>query len=267
MKEKSIITEHGTVFYWISDKWKEEKKTIFFFPGLTADHTMFKAQFDCFDGSYNLIAWDAPCHGRSRPYDEFSFEDTTKVILEIMNENHVEDIICVGQSFGGYHIQALIARHPEKVMAFIGIGTSPYGEIYYSKSDIFWLKQVEWMGMCYPINSLKKAAAKGAACTEAAYSNMMSMIAPYKKREYCHLMQIAYNALLKDNRDLEISCPVLITYGEYDRTGKVRQYCKMWHEQTNYPLQVIKNAGHNANVDNPEEMNRIIKKFFDEKVL
>ena len=53
---------------------------------------------------------------------------------------------------------------------------------------------------------------------------------------------------------MNISCPVLITHGEYDKTGKVRYYCKIWHEQTNYPLQIIKGAGHNANVDNPEEM-------------
>ena len=33
-------------------------------------------------------------------------------------ESQVENMICVGQSFGGYHIQALIARYPEKVKAF-----------------------------------------------------------------------------------------------------------------------------------------------------
>ena len=264
MREKKIVTEYGSVFYWLSDKWTDEKETIFFFPGLTADHTMFESQIDYFEDKYNLIVWDAPCHGKSRPYNEFSFEDTTKVILQIMNENHAENIVGVGQSLGGYYIQALIARHPEKVKAFVGIGTSPYGEIYYSKSDIFWLKQVEWMGMCYPINSLKKAASKGTTCTDAGYNNMMDMITPYSKKEYCHLMQIAYNALINDNRKLEIECPVLITYGEHDRTGKVRQYCKKWQEQTNYPLVVIKNAGHNANVDNPKEMNRVIEAFLKE---
>ena len=49
-------------------------------------------------------------------------------------------------------------------------------EKYYSKSDIFWLKQVEWMGMCYPINPQKRAAAKGATRTEIGYKNMMEMI-------------------------------------------------------------------------------------------
>lgn len=112
--------------------------------------------------------------------------------------------------------------------------------------------------------SVKKSCCEGATRTETGYKNMMDMIAPYKKREYCHLMQIAYNALLRDNKDLNISCPVLITHGEYDKTRKVRYYCKMWYEQINYPLQIIKNAGHNANVDNPEETNYIIDKYLDE---
>lgn len=116
----------------MSDTWNDEKETIFFFPGLTADHTMFESQVDYFGEKYNLIAWDA---------------------------------------------------------------------------------------------------------------------------------------LLRDNKDLNISCPVLITHGEYDKTGKVRYYCKIWHEQTNYPLQIIKGAGHNANVDKPEEMNSIIEEFLEEKVL
>lgn len=74
MREKCIATEYGSVYYWLSDTWNDEKETIFFFPGLTADHTLFESQ--------------------------------------------VENMICVGQSFGGYHIQALIARYPEKVKAF-----------------------------------------------------------------------------------------------------------------------------------------------------
>lgn len=158
------------------------------FPGLTADHTMFESQVDYFGEKYNLIVWDAPCHGKSRSYEKLDLEDSTNVIIKIMEENKVENIICVGQSFGGYHIQAMIARYPEKVKTFVGIGTSPYGEIYYSKSDLFWLKQVEWMGMCYPINPLKRAAAKGATRTETGYKNMREMIAPYRKREYCHMM-------------------------------------------------------------------------------
>ena len=178
-----------------------------------------------------------------------------------MQENKVENILAVGQSLGGYYVQAFMRRYPDKVKAFIGIGTTPYGEIYYSKSDIFWLKRVERFGLWCPEKWLKKMSSKQATVTADGYSNMMKMIEPYEKKEYCHLMQIAYDEFLKDNTDLEIKCPVLITYGEADKVGKVKQYCKMWHKQTEFPIVFIKNAGHNANVDNPTETNKIIEKF------
>jgi len=261
MIDKYLNTSNGNVYYQVSDNWDNGKETIFFFHGLTADHTMFESQCLYFQGKYNVIAWDAPCHGKSRPYNMLSLEDSSEVILQMLKENQIDRIIAVGQSLGGYYIQAFIARHPEKVSAFIGIGTTPYGQSYYSKSDIFWLKQIGWMGMCYPLNPLKKASSKQATTTKAGYENMMAMIAPYGKREYCDLMQRAYDAFLQDNFDLEITCPVLITSGEFDKVGKVKTYCKMWHEKTGYPWIVIEGAGHNANVDNPTQMNRVIEEF------
>ena len=263
MAEKQIKTDYGTVYYWTSDQWDKAKNTIFFFHGLTADHTMFQDQVDFFGKQFNIITWDAPCHGKSRPSTRFDFEMTSEIVHQILLENDIKQIIAVGQSLGGYYVQAFALRYPEAIKAFIGIGTTPYGKAYYSKSDIFWLKQVEWMGMLYPSQALKKAAAKQATITEKGYLNMMSMIAPYGKREYCHLMQIAYDAFLEDNQDITLRCPVLITLGEFDKTGKVKEYCKMWHEKSGYPLIVIGDAGHNANVDNPDETNRVISNFLD----
>ena len=232
---------------------------------------MFQPQIEHFNGKYNLITWDAPCHGKSRPYDIFSFDDTSETILEILKQLNVEKIIAIGQSLGGYYAQAFILRYPEKVKGFVGIGTTPYGEKYYSAMDKFWLRQVEWMAMCFPLEMMKKASAKQAACTEAGVKNMMDMLKPYGKREYCHLMQIAYDEFLKDNCDLNIHCPVLLTYGEKDKVGKVQVYNKMWADETGLPLKVVENAGHNANVDNPAEMNHIIEEWlsknFDKHIL
>lgn len=263
MKEQNILTEQGKVYYWISDNWDATRDTIFFFPGLTADHTMFDGQIDYFAEKYNLIVWDAPCHGKSRPYSDFSFENTSEIISRILNEMQVETMIAIGQSLGGYYVQAFAWRFQERVKAFVGIGTTPYGEGYYSNSDKFWLRRVKRMAMCFPFGMLKYSMSKAATRTEVGYKNMMSMIAPYEKNELCTLMQIAYDAMLEDNRDIDLKCPVLITYGAHDMVGKVRQYCKMWKKRTGFPCVVVEGAGHNANVDKPEEMNRIIQNFLD----
>jgi len=120
--------------------------------------------------------------------------------------------------------------------------------------------------LCYPLNPLKKASAKQATRTKAGCDNMMAMLAPYGKREYSELMQRAYDAFFMDNFDLEIKCPVLIMHGEYDKVGKVRKYCKKWHERTGFSYVVISTAGHNANVDNPKEMNQVMDSFLQKEL-
>jgi pimeloyl-ACP methyl ester carboxylesterase len=60
---------------------------------------------------------------------------------------------------------------------------------------------------------------------------------------------------------LEINCPVLLILGEKDKTGKVKRYNREWAKQTGYPLVIIRDAAHNANVDKPQEVNNCIRKF------
>lgn len=261
MIERCISTTRGKVYYWVSEDWALGRSTLFFFHGLTADHTMFEQQALYFAGRYNIIAWDAPAHGKSRPYDDFSLENTSADILAILQASRVERFVGIGQSFGGYCVQAFACRHSARVQAFIGIGTSPYGVQYYSKADRFWLRQVGWMALCCPFSLLKKAAAQQAAATQAGRRNMLSMLAPYGKKEYAHLLQCAYTAFLRDNHGFSMGCPVLILYGERDKTGKVRQYCRAWAKETGYPLAVIIGAGHNANVDDPPQTNRVMERF------
>ena len=76
-------------------------------------------------------------------------------------------------------------------------------------------------------------------------------------------MGICYAEVLRENKDMKIECPVLLLLGERDRIGKVKQYCRKWTEKTGYSLYMIRNAGHNSNVDNPDEVNQRIKEFLE----
>ena len=261
MKESVLETEKGNVHYWRSDRWDVSLDTLFFMHGLTADHTMFDSQVEAFEKEYNILAWDAPAHGRSRPFGEFSFGDAAGYIRDILDECSVAKVIFVGQSLGGFFAQSVIKRFPDRVKGFVAIDSTPYGHAYYSGLDIWILKQVEWMAMCYPLGMMKKAMAKQVSMTKQAYGNMMRMLEPYGKKELCHLMGLGYAGFLDDNCDLEILCPVLLILGEHDKTGKVKQYNKAWAEKTGYPLVVIKGAAHNANVDKPDEVNACIRDF------
>lgn len=264
MKEKFIATENGNVFYWCSDSWSDSKRTIFFLHGLTANHTIFLHQYDYFESDYNIIMWDAPAHGKSRPFANFNFDTTSNAVKEILKTENVSSAIFVGQSLGGLITQGVIKRFPELVLAFVAIDSCPYGKNFYSKSDIFWLKKVEGFASWYSLKMLKTAMAKQVSVTKETYDNMVSMLKPYDKKELCRLMGIGYAGFLDDNCELKINCPTLLIVGSRDKTGKVKSYCKQWTKETGFPLVTIENAAHNSNVDQAQKVNEVMEKFFEE---
>ena len=261
MEEQVLQTEQGNVFYWQSANWDVGRETVFFLHGLTADHSMFDDQIAAFADEYNILTWDTPGHGASRPFETFDFGDTSQYMKRILDENSVGQVVLVGQSLGGYIAQSFIKRFPDRVKGFVSIDSTPYGFDYYSKSDIWILKQIEWMAHLYPLRWMKQAMAKQVSATQKSYDSMLKMLSPYNKNELCHLMGLGYAGFLDDNCELKISCPVLLLLGEKDKTGKVVRYNKEWASKTGYPLKIIPGAAHNANVDKPEEVNACIHDF------
>ena len=261
MEKQILQTDKGNVVYWQSNIWDTKKETIFFLHGLTADHSMFDDQTAAFGEEYNLLTWDTPAHGASRPFETFDFGDTSNYIKQILDEHSVARAVLVGQSLGGFLAQSFIKRYPDRVKSLVSIDSTPYGFDYYSKFDVWILKQVEWMAHLYPLQWMKRAMARQVSATQKSYDNMMQMLSPYDKNELCHLMGLGYAGFLDDNCELKIPCPVLLILGEKDKTGKVVQYNKAWTKKTGYPLKIIAGAAHNVNVDKPAEVNACIHDF------
>ena len=261
MIEKILNTEFGDVHYWITDSIDSNRMTLFFLHGLTASHALFEKQIPHFEDNYNVVVWDAPAHGLSRPYADFTYEKAANDAVKILDENGIESAVFIGQSMGGFITQSVIKRYPERVIGFVSIDSTPFGEKYYSRSDKWWLRQIEWMSNLYPDKSLRKAVAKQCTRTERSYQNMLNMLSGYGKKELCHLMGIGFAGFLDDNSDISINCPVLLIVGEHDKTGKVITYNKQWAKDLGVPITWIKDAAHNSNDDRPELVNELIDLF------
>ena len=86
MQKGTIDDSIGRIVYWKSDVFDMSRYTLFFLHGLTANHTMFEQQFSFFEGLYNIIAWDAPAHGESRPYKDFTYENAANGLKKILDK-------------------------------------------------------------------------------------------------------------------------------------------------------------------------------------
>lgn len=261
MIEKRIQSTEGTVCYWTNKINTPTDVAIVFCHGLTADHTLFDKQVKYLADTYKLITWDWPLHGKSRPYNNFSFSNVNKELVTILKQENINKIILVGQSAGGYIAQSFIRDFENKVVGFIGIGTTPFGKGYYKNSELFWIKHYSAIANLYPYTYYSKAGARAITVTEEAERSMYNSLLNLGKKGMLTATSAVYREFLKIEDEVEFNCPVLLTYGEHDKTGYVKKYCNNWADKTGFPLKVISNASHNANYDNYEEFNDLLKSF------
>lgn len=264
MEKKMLETARGRVFYWTSRHKNPDAKCIVFTHGLTADHSMFEKQTEYFKNDYTVITWDIPLHGLSQQYQVFTYKNCTDDLLAILDQEGIFKVILVGMSMGGYPSQEFAVLNPERVEGFVALDTTPFGCGYYSKSDIWWLRHVVLFASLFPESTLRKSMAKSVSKTTYSYNKMMEMLSPFTKAQIIKQMNIAYEVFTKENKNVHFTFPVLILLGEFDETGKVRQYCQKWAAKEGYPLHIISNAAHFSNGDNPEQVNSEIHAFIKE---
>lgn len=261
MEHKVMKSKNGETHYWIKKSNKQNAKSIVFSHGLTANHSMFEKQTSYFSENYTILLWDVPLHGQSRPYEGFSYKQVAIELNHILEKENIAKVVLVGMSMGGYPSQMFASMFPNMVEGFVALDTTPFGINYYSKSDLWWLKQIKPMARWFPDRTLRKSMAKSVSKTQYSYDKMIEMLALLSKSQIIEQMGIAYGQFALENQNVIFDFPVLILLGDSDKTGKVRQYNEDWSKQTGYPLHIIQNAAHFSNGDNPEQVNAEIETF------
>ncbi|MCI8646657.1 MAG: alpha/beta hydrolase [Firmicutes bacterium] len=261
MIEKTIYSQRGKLYYWISRHPEKTAKTVAFLPGLTANHHLFDLQTEYFSADYTVLVWDPPAHGKSRPYRDFSYTHSAEELKRILATENLDRVVLAGQSAGGFVAQLFASKYPFAVDGLFLIGSCPFEPEYYSKSDLSWLKRTKWVTGMFSDRKLRDTMARMCGATEEGRENMRQMLEDYDKKELCSLMDLGFAGFILEMGDVEIKCPVWLVTGEKDKTGKVKKYNRLWHEKEGYPLHIISRAAHNANYDNAEEVNRLLEQF------
>lgn len=262
MRAGQVASPRGTTHYWVSRCGREGARTLVFTHGLTADHRMFAPQIEYFQEKCDLILWDVPLHGASYPYRNFTYAHTAEELATILDAEGVASAVLVGMSMGGYPVQAFAERYPERAEGFVALDTTPFGMGYYSKFDLWCLRQATAMIRWLPDGLIRRTIAEGNAESAEGRRLLREILSDSTKERICEQMDCAYGVFARENHDISLRCPVLVLVGERDRTGKVKTYCEQWAKRTAYPLTVIPNAAHMANIDNAPAVNRAMEDFF-----
>ena len=267
MKEKIYQTEKGPIHYLVSGSGSDILPELVFLPGLTADHRLFEKQISYFEGKARLLVWDAPGHASSWPFEmNFSLADKAKWLDEILELEDFRSPVIIGQSMGGYVGQMYAQLYPDKLKGFISIDSAPLQRKYMTGLELWLLKRMEPVYRHYPWKILLKQGCTGVAVSEYGRSLMHSMMMTYDgdQERYARLSGHGFKILaeaVEADLPYRIPCPALLICGTRDHAGSCIRYNKAWHRESGIPIRWIRGAGHNANTDRPDRINRLIRGF------
>lgn len=267
LSPREFRTLEGCIRYWVTPHIPDAPDLVFL-PGLSADRRLFDQQIAHFSNKANCLVWDAPSHGKSRPFSlSWTLEDKARWLHELLAEEGIAYPVLIGQSMGGFLAQVYIDMFPGEVSGFVSIDSAPLKREFYSSRDLSALRHTRAMYVSVPWKLLLKLAASGCAATSHGQKQMREMMEEYGKRDCIDLVAHGFEMIAKaveDDRRYKISCPAVIICGKRDGAGAVKALCRQWSRKTNIPLQWIEGAGHNANVDAPDKVNAVIDEFLVE---
>ncbi len=266
MKEKEFATPSGIIHYW-TNEIRPDRPMLVFLPGLTADHHLFDRQVEAFEADCSILVWDAPGHAASRPFRlDFTLMDKAVWLHEILQQEGAVRPVLIGQSMGGYVAQCFLEKYPGEAAGFVSIDSAPLKRCYVTGAEIWALRKTEPMYRAFPWKSLRALGSKGCSVTPYGRALMESFLDAYTKDEYCRLsghgMKMLADAMAAD-LPYAIDCPAILICGEKDNAGSAKSYNRRWAAKEGLPLYWIKDAGHNANTDRPEEVNEVVREFLE----
>lgn len=266
LSQHTLLREGCPLNYWVGGM--VERPLLVFMHGATMDHRMFDAQVEALAPQYRVLAWDARGHGKSQPIgDGFSLERCSQDMLAILDALGASRAVFCGQSLGGYVAQHIYRLAPQRVQALIAIGATPIAKAY-SRWDIWALKASLPLFRLWPYNHFTQTIARSTGLKPAVQAYALQAARQVAKADFAAIWQAVTLAVTeKGDPSLRIDVPLLLIHGDRDRAGTIRRDMPWWAKQESAATyQVIPDAAHNANQDNPEFTNQTILTFLQKHV-
>jgi pimeloyl-ACP methyl ester carboxylesterase len=228
--------------------------TVLLTHGYSATSQMWKGQIEPFSKDHQLVIWDMRGHGQSDyPEDQsaYSEEHTVADMAAILDAVGADKAVIGGLSLGGYMSLGFNLAHPDRTKALLIIDTGPG----YKKDEA----RAGWNATS--LKTAERWERDGLGGLEGGSAERRTAT----HRDATGLARAARGMLAqRDARVInslpDIKAPSIVVVGA-DDTPFLAASDYMAAKIPNCEKVVIPNAGHAANIDQPEAFNRAILDF------
>jgi pimeloyl-ACP methyl ester carboxylesterase len=259
--ENTFLRRGCDLHYWVGGP--AGSPVIAMMHGATMDHRMWNAQVEALIEDYRLVVWDARGQGVSRPIGEaFSLEECAADMLAILDRERIDSTVLMGQSLGGMIAQHVYRQALERVQALVIFDSTP---VFTPNSafEVAALKASAPAFNLWPYGHFTRTVARSIALSKDVQVYALGAIGQMSREDFLSVWKDVSLAIDTTGwPGFHISCPLLLLLGDHDSAGTIRRDMPRWAAlDPAYRLVIIPNASHNANQDNPEASNAVVREF------
>ena len=225
--------------------------------GYSATSQMWAGQIAPFSKQFKLVLWDMRGHGRSASPDDlaqYSEEHTVADMAALLDAAHAKDAVIGGLSLGGYMSLAFHLAHPKRTRALLIIDTGPGYKNDEARDG--WNVRAMKTAERFETEGLGRLQS-GSAETRIAQHTSDKGLALAARGMLAQRDARVINSLP------EIKVPSLVVVGAND-TPFLKASDYMAAKIPGAKLVTIPDAGHAANIDQPERFNGAVLGFLRE---
>jgi 3-oxoadipate enol-lactonase len=233
--------------------------------GYLMDASMFDAQVAALAPEYRVITWDQRGHGGTPAPGPFSYWDSARDVLALLDHLGIDEAVLGGMSQGGFLSLRAAMLAPQRVRALILIDSQAGTEAEASRPAYEQLQQT-WLDQGPgPVQEIVAAIILGPGRWGGWYAKWAWQYTQWAPGD---LGQLTWPfRCLMDRDDItdrlgEVSCPALIVHGSDDAAiplARAEQMRDALAGPTTFT--VIDGAPHASNVTHPDAVNAEILNF------
>jgi 3-oxoadipate enol-lactonase len=251
-----IETRRGKIGF--TEVGSGERTPIIFLHGVGSDKSVWRPQLEHFGAERRAIAFDYPGYGESDAIADATRDDYAVAVIAALDALDVTQAHVCGLSLGGVVAIALHSAASERCSSMIiadSFAAHPQGQAIYDRS----------MAASHDMRGLAEARvgalmARGDPAIRAEVIETMARIDPEAYRIGARAVWLADQR----ERAAAIQAPALLICGEADAITPPRLSEELAALIPNSRLGVIEGASHLANLDEPDDFNRLIEDFLSE---
>lgn len=236
---------------------------VVFSHGLFMDHSMFDHQVAALRDRWRCIAWDERGHGQTETTsDAFTYWDSGKDLLGLLDHLGVDKAVFAGMSQGGYLSLRAALTAPERVRALVLIDTQAGVEDPAKLPGYDQLLDA-WTAPDGPPQEVLDIVA--GIILGQSYEGTADWQERWRAMPKERVRQV-YETLRTREDDVmarlgELTMPAIVIHGEHDAAIELDVARKLAEDLPDGEFVAVDGAGHAANLTHPEPVNEALERF------